>query len=186
MAYPTHNQNDDAVIGRNISRAYIERDQLAKDKLKDKQSKQKSSATRKTVPAEELINIAEESQEELISVTTVFPFNLFPDTITIDRQKISIIDREFFRTANIVSVKISDILNIESHLGPFFGSIKVYSKYFVDNFYEVNFLTRKDATSVHQLLQGYIIAIEKGIDCSKIDRRQLIILLNELGHPSSR
>lgn len=183
MSYPSHNQNDDAVLGRSIGRAYMEREDVLKKKKIG--SRKTTSANSRTVPAEELINITQESQEELLKVTTVFPFTLFPDTITIDRQKISIVDKEFFRTANIVSVKIGDVLNIESHVGPFFGSIKLYSKYFVDNFYEVNFLSRSDARAVHRLLQGYIIATEKEIDCSKIDKRQLVILLNELGQPSS-
>lgn len=184
MSYPTHIQNDEAELGRSIGRAYMEREAMLKKK-KNKSDNKTTSEQAKTVPAEELINITQESQEELLRVSTVFPFTLFRDIITIDRQKISIIDREFFRTANIVSVKIADVLNIESHVGPFFGSIKLFSKYFVDNFHEVNFLTREDARAVHRLLQGYIIANEKEIDCSKIDKKQLVILLNELGQPSS-
>jgi hypothetical protein len=119
-----------------------------------------------------------------MNVSTVFPFKLFPDTVSIDRQKVSIIHRDFFRTANIISVKIGDVLNVESHVGPFLGSIRLYSKYFVDNFHEVHNLTRDDAVKLHKLLQGYMIAHEKEIDCSEIDKEQLVTLLNELGHPT--
>lgn len=163
---------------RGIGRAFMESDSLKK--LKKKRG---SEMHEENVATEQLIGITEESQEELMSVSTVFPFKLFPDTVTVDRQKVSIIHRDFFRTANNVSVKIGDVLNVESHVGPFLGSIRLYSKYFVDNYHEVSSLSREDAIKLHQLLQGYMIAHEKEIDCSEIDKHQLVALLNELGHP---
>jgi hypothetical protein len=172
----------DRTIARGIERAFIEKDALRRLKKKRSES---TSPKPKTIPAEALINITEESQEELYNATTVFPFTLFPHSICVDRQKISIIHRSFFRTANIISVKIGDVLNVETRVGPFFASLRIYSKYFVDNYHEMHYLTRNDAANLHKLLQGYMIANEKEIDCSKVDRDQLIVLLNELGEPSA-
>lgn len=171
----------DKTVIRGIERAFMEKDSLLK---KRRAKKALEDTPRDTVAAEELIDIAATSHEELISVTTVFPFQLFPDTVAIDRQKVSIIHRTFFRTANVVSVKIGDVLNVESQMGPFFGSIKIYSKYFVDNFHEVKFLARSDVITLHKLLQGYMIATEKEIDCLQIPKEELVVLLKELGHPT--
>src|SRR5207302_1505030 len=118
---------------RGISRAFIERTEFLKKK------KKQAAPASNNPPAEELINITQDAQEELLSVNTIFPLHLFPDTVSVDRQKVSIIHRSFFRTANIYSVKISDVLNVESQVGPFVGSVKIFSKYFVDNFHEVTF-----------------------------------------------
>jgi hypothetical protein len=166
---------------RHIERAFMEKTSL---KLKKKKGDAQQVEQEATEPTQELLNVAQDAQEELMRVNTIFPLNLFPDTIAIDRQKVSIIKRSFFRTAKIVSVKITDVLNVESNVGPFVGSIRIYSKYFVDNFHEINAMSRQDATDLHDILQGYMIATEKEIDCSQIPRDELILMLKELGHPT--
>lgn len=131
--------------------------------------------------AAKLYDAAIKSHEILFSVDTVFPFILFPDTLTIDREKLTIVHRAFFRIAKITTVQIRDILNAEADIGPFFGSIHVTSRYFVNNPQTVNFLWRKDAVKAHRLLQGYIIATQKEIDCNSIPKDELLILLQDLG-----
>ena len=87
-----------------------------------RETKGKTEAEKKLIEAKSLLDITEESQEELISVTTVFPFQLFPDTITVDRQKVSIIRRHFFGVADTAVAKIGDIINVEASTGPCLGS----------------------------------------------------------------
>ena len=135
--------------------------------------------------SEKLINIAEGAQQNLITASTVFPFVLFPDTITIDRQKLTIVHRAFFRTASTISVQIDDVQIVKVDVGPFFGSVHLASKYFADSLQTINFLRRSDAISIQRLLQGYMIAQHRKIDCSNIDNEQLIILLNDLGEGSA-
>jgi hypothetical protein len=130
---------------------------------------------------EELYKAAIKSNDILYKACSVFPFNLFPDTITIDREKVSIANRVFFRVAQMHSIRIDDILSIEGNVGPFFGSIKVTSKYFVKSPRLINFLTREDARNVQWILQGYTVARQKEIDCSKIETNELIRMLMELG-----
>jgi hypothetical protein len=45
----------------------------------------------------------------------------------------------------------------------------------------VKFLWRDDTVKIQRLLQGFILAHQKGVDCSAIEKDQLIILLNDLG-----
>lgn len=135
--------------------------------------------------SEKLIDITAGAQDYLVSATNIFPFVLFPDTINIDRQKITIVRRATFRTAKIVSVRINDILNVEATVGPLFGSIKLTSKYFSNNTQTIKFLRREDVTKIQRLLQGSIIAQREKIDCTSIDKDQLVILLNDLGQGSS-
>src|SRR5437660_249209 len=51
---------------------------------------------------EKLSEVAEKAHEILYKTDTVFPFTLFPDTITVEREKISIAKRYFFRVAQII------------------------------------------------------------------------------------
>jgi hypothetical protein len=130
---------------------------------------------------EKLIDITEKAHDVLFEAETVFPFTPFPHTISLDREKLTIASRSFFRTARILTVPITSMISAEAHVGPFFGSVKMTSKYFVDNVHEVNFLWRDDATEIHRLLQGFIIAHEKKLDMSEIDKEDLRTLLHDLG-----
>lgn len=129
----------------------------------------------------ELTEVAANSHEILFRAESVFPFVLFPDTITLDREKVTIAERFFFRVAKITSVPVRDILSVEADVGPFFGSIKIASRYFITNPQTMTFLWRRDATELRQLLQGYIIAHERKIDCSNIGKDKLKSLLKNLG-----
>lgn len=145
---------------------------------------------------DKLYDAAIKSNDVLFSANTVFPFILFPDSITLDREQLTIIHRPFFRMAKITAIRIKDILNAEVQVGPFFGTLRVATRYFAgtenqfagsDNLEKtkmpptINFLWRHDATKLHSLLQGYIIATQKEIDCADIPKEELIVLLRELG-----
>lgn len=122
------------------------------------------------------------AHDVLLSATTVFPFTLFPDTLTLDREKLTISHRLFFRVAEVISIRIEDILNVTADVGPFFGSVKVSTRFFdARKPYEVNYLWRQDALRIKRVTQGYIIAMQKGIDCSPLKSKELADMLDKLG-----
>ncbi len=151
---------------------------------KQKQIYEKAAAlglAREENDSEKLINITEGTRDNLITAKTVFPFVLFPDSLSIDRQKLTIVHRSFFSSSSTISVQIDDVQVAKVDVGPFFGSVHLASKYFVDNIQSINFLKRADAVAIQRLLQGYMIAHHRKIDCSSIDNEQLVTLLIELG-----
>lgn len=131
---------------------------------------------------EKLIDLTEKSHDILCTADTVFPFTLFPHTITLDREKLTVVERFFFKTSKVITVPISSMISADASTGPFFGSVHMTSKYFIDNTHVVKFLWRHDAEEIHRLLQGFIIAHEKGLEISDIDKEDLKILLRDLGH----
>jgi hypothetical protein len=130
---------------------------------------------------EKLIDITEKAHDILFTADTVFPFTLFPDTITLDREKLTVAERMFYRTAKVITVPITSLIGAEANVGPFFGSVQMTSKYFINNTHTVRFLWRHDAEEIQRLLQGFIIANEKDIDVSEIDKDDLRVLLHDLG-----
>lgn len=131
--------------------------------------------------SKQLLETAIQSHDILFKATTVFPFTPFPDTITIDREKVTIANRFFFQVAKITSSPINDIQNAEANIGPFFGSVRITSRFFYKNIRLLKYLWRDDALKIQQILQGYLIVHQKKIDCSTIDKDQLVILLLDLG-----
>lgn len=128
-----------------------------------------------------LEHIAETASDVLMTATTVFPFTLFPDTVTIDRIKVTINRRLFFGVEKVTSIQVEDILNAEANAGPLLGSVKLWTRFFADKPLRVNYLTAEDAREIQQILQGYIIVRHKKIDCTKIEKHELVKLLRELG-----
>ncbi len=137
---------------------------------------------------QELRDAIKDSQQVLVCATTVFPFTLFPDTISVDRTKLTVTRRSFFSVAEVMSIRIEDILNVVANVGPFFGNIKVSSRIMTaEQPHHIDHLWRDDAMRIKRILQGYIIALEKKIDCSGLGTRELASMLDKLGqddHPN--
>lgn len=173
-------ENTNLDVFEAVKRAFIRRGFV--------RSRRKEPAPLKPTGPEQLIDLTIKAQDILFKADTVFPFTVFPDTVTIDREKLTIATRIFFKVAKINSIPIADVLSVEADVGPFFGSIHVTSRYFgqspntnARSPYTVRFLSRDNTLQIQHLLQGYIIAHTREIDCTNIDKKQLIILLKDLG-----
>jgi hypothetical protein len=133
---------------------------------------------------QDLRQAAKNAREVLLKAKAIFPLDLFPDSITIDREKVTVVKRPFINLQEVNSIHIKDILNVEADAGPFLGSLKIWTRFFSSEPLEVKFLKRKDSLSIKQLLQGYIIATQKDIDCTDVEMKELVPMLRQLGGQS--
>ena len=143
---------------------------------------QKTSAVQRN----DVRTIARRSHEILAAARTfVLPNNLFPDTIILDRTKLTIIKRTFFWSSQTVTIRIEDILHVSSSTGPFFGSINISSRIMNStDHYEIEGFWRKDVIYLKEIIQGYMIAQHNHIDVDHLDQKELIRTLLELGRDS--
>lgn len=130
----------------------------------------------------DLKKIVTQSHEILLSANTVFPISLFPDTVTVDRTKVTITKRDFFWSADVMSIRIEDVLNVSASVGPLFGSLTVASRVMstIDHF-QINHFWRSDAIRLKHIIQGYVIAQHNNIDTAHLKKQELIETLLELG-----
>ncbi len=135
-------------------------------------------------PRENLRKIVRKSHQLLASAQTVIlPVNLFPDSVTVDRTKVTITKRAFFWTSSVISIRIEDVLNIACSTGPVFGSLIISSRVMNStDHYEIDYFWRKDAIYLKQLIQGYVIAQHNQIETSHLKRDELIKTLIDLGN----
>jgi len=120
------------------------------------------------------------STDALATASTAFTF--FPDTLTLDRAKVTITKRIFFQAAEVVSMRIEDILNVTATVGPLFGTVKIVSRVFNDEKpYTIGKFWRQDASRLKRIIQGYVIALQRRIDCSTIASAELVPMLDKLG-----
>jgi hypothetical protein len=135
--------------------------------------------------ADKLKKLVKRSHQVLASSRTVFPMTLFPDSIVVDRSKMSIIKRNFFWSSNVISFQIEDVLNVSCSVGPLFGSLTIASRVMssVDHF-TINYLWRADAMFMKRLIQGHIIAKNNKLETDKLNRSEMVEMLCELGADS--
>jgi len=146
----------------------------------------KEKTTTNPPDKEKLKEIVQRSNEVICVARAVWPFDLFPNEILLDRTKVTIIERSFFWSRNTMSFRVEDILNVSVATGPIFGAITIASRVMssVDHF-TVSFLWRSDAMYLKTILQGYIIAQQNKIEVSHLGHDALVEMLLELGHDTS-
>lgn len=134
-----------------------------------------------------LEKILAESNEVLASATTIFPLTLFRDDIVLDRNKVTITRRNFFWSSEVMSIRIEDVLNVTSSVGPFFGSVTIAGRVLSsEDHFTVNNFWRHDAIHLKHIIQGYVIAQHNDIDCAHLPKDELIATLSKLGHDTNR
>ena len=150
----------------------------------------KGTGTHKGVSQEEsehIDEVAKRSHEILASARTVIlPVNLFTDSITVDRTKVTITKRTFFWTSQVITTRIEDILGVTSNCGPLFGSLTISTRIMNStDHYEVNYFWRKDAEYIKRILQGYVIAQHNQLKTEHLSQQELIDTLLEIGQDST-
>lgn len=132
---------------------------------------------------EKLKQMVLHSREVICQAQTVFPLTLFPDDVVLDRTKVTIVKRNFFWSSNVISIRIEDILNVSSNVGPFFGSLILSIRIMnsVDHF-QIDRFWRSDAIYLKKMIQGYMIARNNDVSLDTLKKQELIDTLLELGH----
>ena len=139
------------------------------------------------IEAKKLKQAVKDTHRILAHSQSVFPFKIFPESITVDRQKLTIVYKRFFNSHQTIGVPLENVKNIQADLGPMVGSLTVTSDLFINNTQTVSCLPRKDARDIQRLVQGITAAISEGIDLGKIeDTEQLKDLLCKLGEGHER
>lgn len=137
-------------------------------------------------PEEDIDTIVKRANEVLAEATTVFPFTLFPDTVTVDRTKLTITQRTFFMSSQVITIHIEDVLNIAAQVGPLFGSLNIAIKGLTSkDHFAINYFWRKDAIHLKHVIQGHIIAQHDKLDYRHMEHDKLLETLVGLGRDSN-
>lgn len=128
-----------------------------------------------------LIRIIKASKEPIFKTSSAFPFDLFPDQVSIEEYKVNVTNYEFFLTKRVHSIAVNDIADVFVDTAPFFATLKIIYRSFTENTVQVRFLKKDDALRARRIIEGLVIADKNHIDLAKIKREHLMIELEELG-----
>lgn len=107
--------------------------------------------------SESLSNLVAKSKNVLLIVSSIFPLDLFPDILTIDKNKVNIIHNTFFGELHAHSILIEDIIKVTVNTNPFFATLHITdSSNLTFPQFTIHKLKIRDALFAHNLIQGLI------------------------------
>lgn len=136
--------------------------------------------------AKKLQDLMIKSQKPLLRISTVFPFDLFPDTLIVDVTKVHIISRQFFASEEIHSIPIKSIVDVYVETGPIFATLRVLPQMvFQHQVTQISQLWKSDAIKARDIIQGLIVATKEDVNIAKLpeeeDNKSLRKDLEKLG-----
>lgn len=125
--------------------------------------------------------VIQNSTQTLLKIKSVKPLDFFPSEITIDINKVNISKRDYFFSRHLHTIPVENIQDVFIEMTPFFSTIKIIDKGYVENTVEVHFLRKSDAKKARRIIQGLITAFKEGIDLATLPNEGLVAKLETLG-----
>jgi hypothetical protein len=167
------NESDEETAGRKEGER-----EAVKNKVKEEQE-----------AMHKLAAISKRHDIELLRVSTVFPFNLFPDTLIIDTTKMTIVKTQFFATEQVTTIPLKEISDITMQTAFFLASVTFQYMPQTSSpgttqpiFVSINALKRKDAIRVKSIIKGALVAKAENIDIAKLSPDKVVEMVEKLGY----
>jgi hypothetical protein len=126
--------------------------------------------------------LVEKSETPLYSISTIFPFQLFPKHIVVDLNKVSIVNNIFFFSKRRHSIFIEDVTDVYTDTNLFFAALSIVDRGFVENEIKIYYLRKDEAIKMRRIVQGLLVAHRQKVDLSKLEGTpQLVEKLESLG-----
>jgi len=131
---------------------------------------------------EKMDRLVRSSQKTLLTVSAVFPFDLFPDQISIEPMQINFSKKSFFFTYHMQSIPIRNVADVFLQTSLLFASLKIIDlSYNIENSIKVDYLPKYKACKARRIIQGLVIANKESIDLSQLPPNELAMKAEQLG-----
>lgn len=141
-----------------------------------------SDQTEAEVQLDKLEKTADTTSKILFRLKTLFPFQLIPDHIIIDLNKVNIIRKDFLFFERIHSVFIKDITDVVANLGIITGTLEIVDQGFTENSIKIQHLKNSETIKARRIIQGLIVAHKNGIDLTQIeDINNMLVKIEKIG-----
>lgn len=151
-------------------------DQVLQEEGKNEQTKNK--ATKKEEDRQTVNDLIKKSNRCIISISSLFPWDFFPNTIEVEESRVTVMFRQFLASQSH-SVDIKDISNVFIESSYFFASLRIVSRTFIQNDITIGHLEAKKAHKVQMVIEGLRTFAEHNIDTSNYEVRELIAKIEE-------
>ena len=187
--HPTKVKTGRALSSKNNRRSGKANKKVALEDQKDKEirheAKRKEKQEIKQV-VQKLEKMVEDDNKILYELSSVFPFQLFPDKVIVFPTKIVVVHKGLF-FKNIFPMLTRDINTVTVTRGLIFASIKFEIRSYEENPGVVNFLWPEHASKAETIILGLLNAIrDKGIDLSTVPTATAKHVVRKLGESKEK
>ncbi len=116
----------------------------------------------------------------IYEVSSVFPFQLFPDKLIIDKNKVTVV-RKGLLMKRIFPILMEDIQTVKVNRGPIFASLELEVRGFEQNPNPTVFLWPEHATKAEKYILGLIKSKREGVDLTKLTVKDIKNRIEQIG-----
>lgn len=175
LSSPTSQQKESNKISYWLEKLFNQEEEKNKEKQNSVENYNGSIETDK----QSISDMVHNSNDILMSVSSVFPFDFFPTTINIEVTRIAIITRQLF-ASQVHSVDIKDISSVFIETSILFAAITLVSKTYSQKELVVDRLWKKEAILLRRIIEGLRMFEKKGINITNFSKEELLSKLEEL------
>ena len=124
-------------------------------------------------------DMVQNSNEILMSISTIFPFKLFPTTINVEATRVTIITRQLL-SSQVHSIDIKDISSVFFSTSFIFASLTIISKTYAQKEFVIDDLRKKEAIMIRRIIEGLRMFVKQDINTSNFSREELLGKLKDL------
>lgn len=140
------------------------------------------SSTSAKSPLEALV---QDQQVPLFCVTTVFPFRLFPTTVSVDKKKVDVIREIFYKSKHIQSILIQDIANVTVETNLFFAQLVINDRLPLNQPIVIEYLPKESAMKIRRIIEGLLVGDHAQIDTAQSSGDHFVSQLETIGRAKS-
>ena len=124
-------------------------------------------------------DMVQNSNDILMSISTIFPFKLFPTTINVEATRVTIITRQLL-SSQVHSVDIKDISSVFIDTSFIFASLTLISKTYAQKEFIIDNLRKKEAILIRRIIEGLRMFAKEDINTTNFSKKELLNKLREL------
>jgi hypothetical protein len=137
-----------------------------------------NEATKKEEDRQIVDDLVRKSNRHIISISSSFPWNIFPNTIDVEEGRVTFKFRQFL-SYQAYSVEIKDISNVFIESSFIFATLQVVSRTYTRNDIKIGRLNKYKAKKVHKIIEGLRTFAEHDINTSNYEIAELISKIDE-------
>ncbi len=169
---------------KNMDGGSKEKEKKAEESRKSSKDKDKTRRNEIKESKKDLDVLASRADQILFTSKAIFPFDFFPNNITIDANKVNIIIKTFFFTETVTSILLKEIMDVRVEATLFLGKLIIdYGPHPLKiNTVYVPSLWKSEALRAKEIIEGVLVAYRaENIDTTKLKPAETLEELTEVG-----
>lgn len=138
----------------------------------------KNQAIKKESDRQTVSDLVKMSNRCIYSISTQFPWNIFPNTIEIEEDRVTFTFRQLLSSQSH-SINIKDISNVFIESSLLSATLQVVSHTYTQNDIKISHLNRKKAEKARRIIEGLRTFAEHNINTSNYGIDELITKIEE-------